>query len=44
MIHLLVLGSGRRLFPEKMRVPLRLSESATTPSGVVIAVYEPARD
>jgi dihydrofolate reductase len=44
MIHPLVLGSGRRLFPNGAHVPLRLSESATTAKGVVIAVYEPAPD
>ena len=44
MIHPLVLGSGRRLFPEKVYVPLRLTDSLTTATGVVIATYEPARD
>jgi dihydrofolate reductase len=44
MIHPLVLGSGRRLFPEKVDVSLRLIDCATTPTGVVIATYEPARD
>lgn len=40
MIHPLVLGSGRRLFPGKLDVSLRLIESATTSTGVVIAAYE----
>jgi dihydrofolate reductase len=44
MIHPLVLGSGRRLFPEKVHLPLRLTGSLTTTTGVVIATYEPARD
>jgi dihydrofolate reductase len=44
MIHPLVLGSGRRLFPEKVHVPLRLTNSLTTATGVVIATYQPARD
>lgn len=44
MIHPLVLGSGRRLFPKKVYVPLRLTDSVTTATGVVIASYEPARD
>ena len=44
MIHPLVLGSGRRLFPEGVQVPLRLIHSSTTPTGVVIATYEPASD
>ena len=43
MIHPLVLGSGRRLFPEGVPLPLRLIESTATASGVVIATYEPAR-
>jgi dihydrofolate reductase len=44
MVHPLVLGAGRRLFPEKVHVPLRLTGSVTTPPGVLIATYEPARD
>jgi dihydrofolate reductase len=44
MIHPLVLGTGRRLFPEGVQVQLQLLDSATTPTGVVIATYEPARD
>jgi dihydrofolate reductase len=45
MIHPLVLGTGRRLFPEGMHVSLRLISSATTSAtGVVIATYEPTRD
>jgi dihydrofolate reductase len=44
MIHPLVLGNGRRLFPDDVDVSLRLLESATTSSGVVIAVYERDRD
>ena len=44
MIHPLVLGTGRRLFPEGVGVSLRLTDSATTATGVVIASYELARD
>jgi dihydrofolate reductase len=44
MIHPLVLGSGRRLFPEDVSLALRLTGSATTATGIVIATYEPARD
>jgi dihydrofolate reductase len=44
MIHPLVLGGGRRFFPEKVYVPLRLTDSLTTATGVVIATYEPVRD
>lgn len=42
MIHPLVLGAGRRLFPAGVRVPLRLTDSATKAAGVVLATYEPA--
>jgi dihydrofolate reductase len=41
-IHPLVLGSGRRLFPEGgPSTTLRLVECQTTTKGVVIATYEP---
>jgi dihydrofolate reductase len=42
MIHPVVLGSGRRLFPEGVDVTLRLTDSVTTAGSVVIATYEPA--
>jgi len=42
-IHPLVLGSGRRLFPDGgPAAALRLVESVTTTTGVVIAVYRAA--
>ena len=44
MIHPLVLGTGRRLFPADAHVSLRLTGSVTTAAGVVVATYEPARD
>jgi dihydrofolate reductase len=44
MIHPLVLGTGRRLFPEGVHASLRLTDSVTTATGMVIATYEPARD
>ncbi|MBV9918449.1 MAG: dihydrofolate reductase [Solirubrobacterales bacterium] len=44
MIHPLVLGTGRRLFPKGVHVSLRLTDSKTTTTGVVIATYEPATD
>lgn len=44
MIHPLVLGSGRRLFPEGVEATLRLAQGVITSAGVVIASYEPARD
>jgi dihydrofolate reductase len=43
MIHPLVLGTGRRLFPAGVHVPLRLTSSDATASGVVIATYEPTK-
>ena len=43
MIHPIVLGSGRRLFPEHVHSTLRLVESTTTTSGIVISTYEPAK-
>jgi dihydrofolate reductase len=44
MIHPLVLGTGRRLFPDGVHVSLRLIGSTTTTTGVVIATYQPATD
>jgi dihydrofolate reductase len=44
MIAPLVLGTGRRLFPEGVHMPLRLTESTATATGVLIAIYEPACD
>ena len=43
MIHPLVLGTGRRLFPEQMKLSLRLTGSVTSSAGVVIATYEPEK-
>lgn len=41
-IHPLVLGTGTRMFAEQApRRPLRLTGSITTPSGVIMATYEP---
>jgi dihydrofolate reductase len=44
MIAPLVLGSGRRLFPDGQEARLRLLDASSTATGVVIAIYEPARD
>jgi len=42
-IHPLVLGSGRRIFPvDSPFTALRLVDSKTTTTGVVIATYRPA--
>ncbi|MDT0342230.1 dihydrofolate reductase family protein [Streptomyces litchfieldiae] len=43
LIHPVVLGGGKKLFPEGgTDVALRLTDTATTASGVVVHVYEPA--
>jgi dihydrofolate reductase len=42
MIHPIVLGSGKRLFPEGPKIPLKLVDSKSTSTGVLIATYEPA--
>jgi dihydrofolate reductase len=43
LIHPLVLGSGRRLFPDGGAfASLNLRDSKTTSKGVVIATYQPA--
>jgi dihydrofolate reductase len=43
LIHPLVLGSGRRLFPDGgPSAALRLVDTKTTTTGVVIATYHPA--
>jgi dihydrofolate reductase len=42
-LHPLVLGSGRRLFPDAgPPATFRLVDSVTTTSGVIIATYQPA--
>lgn len=43
IIHPLVLGSGRRLFPGATRIPLGLIEWTPAANGLVIVVYEPTR-
>jgi len=42
MLHPLVLGAGRRLFPDSgtRLSDFRLAESATTGTGVIMAVYQ----
>jgi dihydrofolate reductase len=43
LIHPLVLGSGRRLFPDGgAPATLRLVDSKATTTGVLIATYRPA--
>jgi dihydrofolate reductase len=44
-VHPLVLGTGRRLFPDgSPLIRFRLASSATTATGVVIATYRPAAE
>jgi dihydrofolate reductase len=43
LIHPLVLGSGRHLFPGGVSAALRLTDSVTTTTGVVIATYQATR-
>lgn len=38
-VYPLVLGSGKKLFPDGLRVPLRLIEAKPFPSGVVLMRY-----
>lgn len=44
IVHPLVLGSGRRLFPEGLpRTGMGLVDTVTTTTGVIVATYRPAR-
>jgi dihydrofolate reductase len=43
MMAPLVLGTGRRLFAGGAQASLRLVDSSTSSTGVLIATYEPAR-
>lgn len=43
MIAPVILGTGRRLFPDGVRAALRLLDCTPTSTGAVIAAYEPAR-
>ena len=40
-VYPLVLGGGKRLFPEGKRLNLKLNHSTTLPTGVVFQRYEP---
>lgn len=42
-VYPLVLGSGKRLFPEGKRIDLELIESRALPTGVVFQRYKPAK-
>ncbi|MEZ4860146.1 MAG: dihydrofolate reductase family protein [Caldilineaceae bacterium] len=43
LVYPLVLGSGKRLFPDGLRVNLKLIETKPFPSGVVLMQYVPDR-
>lgn len=44
LVHPIVVGSGRRLFGDGPRVPLKLGSSTTFATGVLHLVYGPAQD
>ena len=44
LVYPLVLGSGKRIFPDGLRVNLKLVETRPFPSGVVLMRYQPVRD
>ena len=44
MVFPVVLGSGKRLFGDSGKKPLKLADSRTVGDGVAILVYEPAPD
>ena len=41
MVHPIILGSGKRLFPEGINLPLRLLEVKAFTSGVLLLRYQP---
>jgi dihydrofolate reductase len=43
LVYPVVLGGGKKLFPEGTRINLRLVESHALPSGVVHTRYQPER-
>jgi dihydrofolate reductase len=43
LVYPIVLGSGKKIFPDDQRVNLRLVESRPFPSGVVLMRYVPDR-
>lgn len=44
LVYPVVLGKGKRIFPEGQRINLRLIEVKPIPSGVVLMRYEPNRE
>ncbi|HUE97779.1 MAG TPA: dihydrofolate reductase family protein, partial [Anaerolineales bacterium] len=43
LVFPLVLGSGKRVFPEGLHIPLKLIETKSFPSGVNLLRYQPDR-
>lgn len=43
LVYPLVLGSGKRVFPDGLRIDLKLVETRSFPSGVVLMRYQPNR-
>jgi dihydrofolate reductase len=43
LVYPVVLGSGKQLFPDGLRVDLNLVESKPFPSGVVLMRYQPKK-
>lgn len=41
LVYPVVLGSGKRVFPDGLRVDLKLVETKAFPSGVVLLRYQP---
>ena len=41
LVYPVVLGSGKRLFKEESKTPLKLAETKTFNSGVVLLTYVP---
>jgi dihydrofolate reductase len=42
LVHPIAVGTGQRLFEDTRTVPLKLVESRTLPTGVMLVRYEPA--
>jgi len=44
LVYPLVLGSGKRLFPEGLRVNLKLIDTKSFPTGVTLMRYQPSQE
>lgn len=44
LVYPLVLGSGKRLFPDGLRVNLKLIDTKTFPTGVTLMRYQPSQE